>query len=184
LRSQIGLVEQDVFLFSKSIKENILLGLPSASDEEIIKAAKLAQAHEFISKFPDGYETIIGERGITLSGGQRQRVAIARAVLKNPSILILDDATSAIDSQTEDEINTAIKNVLEGRVSFLITHRISQIRRADLIVLIDRGMVIGLGKHETLLLDSPKYQSIFTTFDDFDLKTAVEAAVVSKQGVS
>jgi ATP-binding cassette subfamily B protein len=181
LRSQIGLVEQDIFLFSKSIKENIILGSISASEEDIINTAKLVQAHDFIMKYPEGYDTVIGERGITLSGGQRQRVAIARAVLKNPSILILDDATSAIDSQTEDEINTAIKNVLKGRVSFLITHRVSQIRRADLIILIDRGEIIGMGKHETLLLDNPKYQSIFSTFDDFDLNTAVENALISKQ---
>lgn len=174
LRSQIGLVEQDIFLFSKPIKENILLGNTSATDDAVIKACKLAKAHDFIVKLPDGYDTVIGERGITLSGGQRQRLAIARAILKDPAILILDDATSSIDSKTEDEINTAIKNVLQGRVSFLITHRISQIRRADEIILIDKGKIIGIGNHETLLLDNEKYQSIFSTFDDFDLKTAIK----------
>ena len=176
LRSQIGLVEQDVYLFSTTIRENIILGKPSASDDEITQACILAQAHEFITKLPDKYSTVLGERGITLSGGQRQRIAIARAILKNPAILILDDATSSIDSRTEDEINKAIKNVLQGRVSFLITHRISQIRRADVIILIDRGKVIGIGNHESLLTTNKKYQSIFSTFDDFDLKTAIKSS--------
>ena len=134
-------------------------------------------------KLPDGYDTVIGERGVTLSGGQRQRLAIARAILKNPAILILDDATSAIDSRTEDEINTAIKNVLQDRVSFLITHRISQIRRADIIILIDKGKIDGIGNHKTLLLDNPKYQSIFNTFDDFDLKTAIKAPKITQEVV-
>ncbi|OLS19614.1 MAG: putative multidrug export ATP-binding/permease protein [Candidatus Heimdallarchaeota archaeon LC_3] len=183
LRSQIGLVEQDVFLFSKSIKDNILLGSTTASEEDIINAAKLAKAHEFIQELPDGYETVIGERGITLSGGQRQRVAIARAILRNPAILILDDATSSIDSQTEDEINTAIKNVLQGRVSFLITHRIAQIRRADIIILIDKGKLVGIGDHTSLLRENIHYRSIFTTFDEFDLKTAVEPVIETKTEV-
>lgn len=175
LRSQIGLVEQDVYLFSRTIRENIILGNPSATDGEITQACIQAQAHEFISKFPDGYNTVLGERGITLSGGQRQRIAIARAILKNPSILIFDDATSSIDSRTEDEINKAIKNILYGRVSFLITHRISQIRRADIIILIDKGKVNGIGNHESLLMNNKKYQSIFSTFDDFDLATAIKS---------
>lgn len=183
LRSQIGLVEQDIFLFSKTIRENIILGNPRATDSEIENVCQLAQIHNFIVKLPDGYETVIGERGITLSGGQRQRIAIARAILRNPSILILDDATSAIDSKTEDEINIAIKNVLQGRVSFLITHRISQIRRADLIILIDRGQIIGIGNHDSLLLENKKYQSIFNTFDDFDLRTAIKIDKVTNPEV-
>lgn len=181
LRSQIGLVEQDVFLFSKTIQDNIILGDINATKENVIRACKLAQAHDFITKLSDGYDTVIGERGITLSGGQRQRLAIARAILRNPAILILDDATSAIDSRTEDEINTAIKNVLQGRVSFLITHRISQIRRADIIILIDKGKIIGIGNHEFLLQNNSKYQSIFNTFDDFDLKTAIKTSEITKQ---
>ena len=181
LRSQIGLVEQDVYLFSRTIRENIILGNPSATDEEITQACIQAQAHEFISKFPDGYNTVLGERGITLSGGQRQRIAIARAILKNPSILIFDDATSSIDSRTEDEINKAIKNILHGRVSFLITHRISQIRRADIIILIDKGKVNGIGNHESLLMNNKKYQSIFSTFDDFDLTTAIKSTQSSQE---
>ena len=181
LRSQISLVEQDVYLFSKTIRENIMLGDPAASDDKITQACILAQAHEFISSLPDGYNTVLGDRGITLSGGQRQRIAIARAILRNPAILILDDATSSIDSRTEDEINKAIKNVLQGRVAFLITHRISQIRRADVIILIDRGKIIGIGDHEFLLLNNKKYQSIFSTFDEFDLKTALKTGQSSME---
>ena len=168
LRSQMAVVEQDVFLFSKTIKENILVGNPAASMNQIIEAAKLAQAHTFIEALPSGYNTVIGERGITLSGGQRQRIAIARAILKNPAILILDDASSAIDSKTEDEIQTAIRTVLKGRVSFLITHRIAQIRHADVIVLVDKGEIIASGTHEQLLETSTKYRSIFDIFDEFN----------------
>ena len=168
LRSQMAVVEQDVFLFSKTIKENILVGNPSATMDQIIEAAKLAQAHSFIEALPSGYNTIIGERGITLSGGQRQRIAIARALLKNPAILILDDASSAIDSKTEDEIQIAIRNVLKGRVSFLITHRLAQIRHADIIILVDKGEIIASGTHEQLLETSAKYRSIFDIFDEFD----------------
>ena len=168
LRSQMAVVEQDVFLFSKTIKENILVGNPSATMDQIKEAAKLAQAHSFIEALPSGYNTIIGERGITLSGGQRQRIAIARALLKNPAILILDDASSAIDSKTEDEIQIAIRNVLKGRVSFLITHRLAQIRHADIIILVDKGEIIASGTHEQLLETSAKYRSIFDIFDEFD----------------
>ncbi|MHA2364571.1 MAG: ABC transporter ATP-binding protein [Candidatus Hodarchaeales archaeon] len=168
LRNQMALVEQDIFLFSKSIKDNIKFGAQNASDDEIIEAAKLAQAHTFIQDLPKGYDTVVGERGVTLSGGQRQRVAIARAILCNPRILILDDASSAIDSRTEDEINQAIKSVLKDRVSFLITHRIAQIRRADLIILIEKGKIINKGDHEELLKESPLYRAIFSSFDDFE----------------
>ena len=169
LRSQIGLVEQDVFLFSKTIRENILFGNESASEEEMIEAAKMAQAHNFIMALPKGYDTVIGERGITLSGGQRQRIAIARAILANPKILILDDASSAIDSRTEDEIQTAIRKVLKGRTTFLITHRIAQIRHADLIVLLKRGRVVAVGTHEELLRTEPLYRLIFSRFDELKL---------------
>ncbi len=170
LRSQMAVVEQDIFLFSRSIKDNITLGMTDIPLEKVIDAAKLAQAHEFIMALPDKYDTVIGERGITLSGGQRQRIAIARAILRNPRILILDDASSAIDSKTEDEIQTAINNVLTGRISFLITHRIAQIRKADLIILLDKGRIIGKGSHEELILTNSKYRMLFSTFDEFDQK--------------
>lgn len=165
LRNQMALVEQDVFLFSRTIKENISFGLQDLSEEEIIEAAKLANAHNFIMQLPEGYDTKIGERGTTLSGGQRQRIAIARAVVRNPRILILDDASSAIDSKTEDEINQAIRNVLKGRVAFIITHRIAQIRKADLIILMDQGRIIDKGTHEYLLKNSDRYKEIFSIFD-------------------
>lgn len=167
LRSQMAVVEQDIFLFSKTIRENIAFGL-DVSFDQIKESAKIAQAHNFISKLPKGYETNIGERGVTLSGGQRQRIAIARAILRNPRILILDDASSAIDSRTEDEIQQAIKSVLKGRVSFLITHRLAQIRRADQIILLDQGEIIGRGNHLELLKTNEKYRAIFSSFDEYD----------------
>ncbi|MHA1911303.1 MAG: ABC transporter ATP-binding protein [Candidatus Kariarchaeaceae archaeon] len=165
LRGQMAVVEQDVFLFSKSIADNIKLGLENVTEEAIIEAAKLAQIDNFIQSLNDGYDTEIGERGTRLSGGQKQRVAIARAIIRNPSILILDDASSAIDSQTEDEINKAIRDVLKNRVSFLITHRIAQISKADLIILLDQGKIIDQGTHDYLLKNSPKYLEIFSTLD-------------------
>ena len=168
LRSQMALVEQDIFLFSRSILANIRLSKPDATEEEVHSAAKLAQIHEFIMTLPDGYETEIGERGVQISGGQRQRIAIARAILKNPQILILDDASSAIDSQTEDEIQKAISEVLKGRNSFLITHRIAQIRKADLIILLDKGRIIGMGSHEHLLKTVTQYSDIFSTLKEVD----------------
>ena len=167
LRSQTAIVEQDVFLFSKTIKENISFGL-NVPIEAIMEAAKKAQAHKFIMDLPEGYDSVIGERGFTLSGGQRQRMAIARAILRNPKILILDDASSAIDSRTEDEIQTAIRTVLQDRVSFLITHRLAQIRRADKIVLMDKGEIIGIGTHMELLRSNAVYKSIFSSFDEYD----------------
>jgi ATP-binding cassette subfamily B protein len=170
----MSLVEQDIFLFSKSITENITLGMNGIPHETVVEAAKLARAHDFIEELPEGYETVIGERGITLSGGQRQRIAIARAVIRNPRILVLDDASSAIDSQTEDEINQAIREVLKNRVSFLITHRIAQIRKADLIVLLDQGKILDIGTHESLLKDSKKYQEIFSIFDEGERSLSTE----------
>jgi ATP-binding cassette, subfamily B, bacterial len=162
LRNQISYIEQDVFLFSRSIAENIAFGKQDATMEEIIEAAKEAQAHEFIMSFENGYETIIGERGATLSGGQRQRLALARAFLTSPKILILDDSTSAIDSETEDRIQQAIFRVSQGRTTILITHRLSQIRWADLIVVLRQGEVVAVGSHETLMQESRSYQRIFS----------------------
>jgi ATP-binding cassette subfamily B protein len=165
LRSQISTIEQDVFLFSRSIRENIAFGLGSrATEDAIIQAAKDAQAHDFIMSFKDGYDTVIGERGVTLSGGQRQRLAIARALLTDPRILILDDSTSAIDSATEDKIQQAIHRVLEGRTTFLITHRLSMIRRADLILMLDKGRIVDIGAHEALMGRNRLYQRIFARY--------------------
>jgi len=162
LRNHISIIEQDIFLFSTSIAENIAFGKPDATQEEIERAAKNAQAHEFISALENGYETIVGERGVTLSGGQRQRIAIARAFLTNPSILILDDSTSAIDSATEDHIQKAIYNAAKGRTTFLITHRLSQIRWADLIIVLKQGRINAIGTHEALMESSDAYRRIFS----------------------
>ncbi|MFZ3071482.1 MAG: ABC transporter ATP-binding protein [Anaerolineaceae bacterium] len=162
LRSQISIIEQDIFLFSKSIHENIAFGKPDATRTEVEEAAKKAQAHEFISTMPDGYDTVIGERGVTLSGGQRQRIALARAFLTDPKILILDDSTSAIDSKTEDEIQKAIQTASEGRTTFIITHRLSQIRWADQIIVMRQGTVSDIGTHAELMRSSRSYRNIFT----------------------
>jgi ATP-binding cassette subfamily B protein len=166
LRSQISTIEQDIFLFSRPIDENIAFGLTQNPEPEVIEAAaKTAQAHEFITSFSDGYKTVIGERGVTLSGGQRQRLAIARAILTDPRILILDDSTSAIDSATEDQIQSAIKRVLEGRTTLLITHRLSQIRWADRILVISNSEIIDQGSHEELMLRCDLYHRIFARYD-------------------
>ena len=161
LRSQIGKIEQDIFLFSRSIAENIAFGKPAATRAEIEQAARAAQAHDFILGFKDGYETKVGERGVTLSGGQRQRIALARAFLSNPRILILDDSTSAIDSATEDEIQSAMRRISSQRTTFLITHRLSQIRWADRILVLRRGSLVDQGTHEELLARSGDYCRIF-----------------------
>ncbi len=166
LRSQVSTIEQDIFLFSRSISENIAYGLGQKADTATIEqAAHDAQAHEFIMGFKDGYETVIGERGVTLSGGQRQRIAIARALLTDPRILILDDSTSAIDSATEDEIQKAIRRLLEGRTTLLITHRLSQIRWADKILVLRRGELVDQGTHAELLERCDLYRRIFTHYE-------------------
>ena len=161
LRSQISIIEQDVFLFSRSVSENIAFGDPGASTAEIENAAKSAQADGFISEFEKGYETVIGERGVTLSGGQRQRLAIARAFLTDPHILILDDSTSAIDSATEDMIQRAIAAAAKGRTTLIITHRLSQIRWADLIIVLRKGRIAAIGNHDELMQSSDAYARIF-----------------------
>jgi len=161
LRSQISMIEQDIFLFSRSVGDNIAFGKPGASKEEVVAAAQSAQADEFIQSFEKGYETVVGERGVTLSGGQRQRIALARAFLTNPYILILDDSTSAIDSATEDKIQRAIANAARGRTTFIITHRLSQIRWADLIIMLRKGRIAALGTHEKLMKTSEAYSRIF-----------------------
>ncbi len=165
LRSQISTIEQDVFLFSRSLSENIAFGAPDADQEAIIQAAKEAQAHEFIMSFAEGYQTEVGERGVMLSGGQRQRIAIARAFLTDPRILILDDSTSAIDSATEDQIQRAMKRISSQRTTILITHRLSQIRWADHILVLNNGNLVDQGTHEELLESSEAYQRIFARYD-------------------
>ncbi len=165
LRSQISFIEQDIFLFSRTLAENIAFGSADATQLEIEHAAREAQAHEFIMSFKDGYETEVGERGVTLSGGQRQRVAIARAFLTNPRVLILDDSTSAIDSATEDKIQQAMRRISEARTTFLITHRLSQIRWADRILVLKQGELVDQGTHEELLARSRDYQRIFARYE-------------------
>ncbi len=164
LRSQISIIEQDVFLFSRSVAENIAFGRDEVDMDDIIESAKLAQAHEFISDLQAGYDTIIGQRGMTLSGGQRQRLALARAFQTDPPILILDDSTSAIDSATEDKIQRAIWSAASGRTTLLITHRLSQIRWADHIVVLRKGRVVAQGTHEELLRSSESYRHIFDRY--------------------
>ena len=161
LRDQIGIVLQETTLFAATVKENIAFGDPDATDEEIVAAAKAAQAHDFISAMPDGYETLVGERGSTLSGGQKQRVAIARALLKNPRILILDDATSSVDTETERLIQKALANLMKGRTSFVIAQRLSTVRIADQTLVLDQGKVVARGTHETLLETSELYAQIY-----------------------
>ncbi len=165
LRSQISTIEQDVFLFSRTLAENIAFGCADASQAAIEEAAREAQAHDFILDFADGYETEVGERGVTLSGGQRQRIAIARAFLTDPRILILDDSTSAIDSATEDRIQQAMRRISRARTTFIITHRLSQIRWADRILVLRRGELIDQGPHETLMARCEPYRRIFTRYE-------------------
>jgi ATP-binding cassette, subfamily B, multidrug efflux pump len=160
LREQIGIVLQDTTLFSGTIRDNIAYGRPDATDEEVFGAARAAQAHDFIQGFPDGYGTVVGERGVTLSGGQRQRIAIARALLRDPRILILDDSTSAVDAETEYQIQQALETLMRGRTSFVIAQRISTVRAADLILLLERGRIVAHGTHEELLAESPLYGEI------------------------
>jgi ATP-binding cassette, subfamily B, bacterial len=161
LRSQISMIEQDIFLFSRSISDNLAFGKPGAGQDEVESAARAAQAHDFIETFENGYETVIGERGVTLSGGQRQRLALGRAFLTDPRILILDDSTSAIDSATEDKIQRAISAAARGRTTFIITHRLSQIRWADLILVLRNGQVAAMGTHDELMQTSDAYARIF-----------------------
>ncbi len=161
LRDQIGMVLQDTTLFAATIEENIAFGRPGASHEEVVAAARSAQAHDFIVDTVDGYDTRIGERGVTLSGGQKQRIAIARALLKDPRILILDDATSSVDTETERLIQLALEKLMEGRTSFIIAQRLSTVRMADRIVVLEDGAVTATGTHSELLERSPLYARVY-----------------------
>jgi ATP-binding cassette subfamily B protein len=161
LRAQIGLVPQETVLFSGTIRDNIRYGRPEASDEEVIAAARAAQAHDFITDFPDGYDTVIGQRGVNLSGGQKQRLAIARALLMNPRVLLLDDSTSSVDVETEARIRAALDQFRAGRTVFLVAQRISSVLDADRIVVLDRGRIAALGNHLELMASSPIYREIY-----------------------
>ncbi|GBD84276.1 putative multidrug export ATP-binding/permease protein [bacterium BMS3Abin02] len=160
LRSQVALVFEEPFLFSASIAENIAFGAPDATDEQVRLAARLAQANEFICRLPDGYDTVVGERGYSLSGGQRQRIALARAILRDPRVLILDDATSSVDAVTEMEIRQALEEVMAGRTTIIIAHRTSSLTLADRVVLLDDGEIVASGTHEQLLAESPRYREV------------------------
>jgi ABC-type multidrug transport system fused ATPase/permease subunit len=161
LRREIGIVAQDPFLFSATVRENIAFGRPDATDEEVAHAARLAQAAEFVAELPQGYETVIGERGITLSGGQRQRIAIARALLLDPRILILDDATASVDATTEARIRLGLRQAMRGRTTIIIAHRLSTLALADELVVLDRGRIVARGTHDELLERSPVYREIY-----------------------
>jgi ATP-binding cassette subfamily B protein len=161
LRAQIGIVLQDTFLFSTTVMENIRFGRPEASDEEVIAAAQLAHADGFIERLPDGYQTVLGERGSGLSQGQRQLIAIARAALADPRILILDEATSSVDTRTERLIQKALEKLLAGRTSFVIAHRLSTIRNADQVLVLDKGQIVERGKHDELLERKGFYYNLY-----------------------
>ena len=172
LRRQIGLVLQDPLLFSATIRENIAYGRPDATEEEVIVAAKAARAHDFIMSFPEGYDTIVGERGITLSGGQRQRVAIARALLVDPRILILDDSTSSVDTETEYEIQQALNTLMRGRTSFVIAQRLTTVKNADQVLVLDHGRIAQRGTHAELIAQPGPYREVY----DLQLRDQEEAA--------
>jgi len=179
LRSQIGIVEQEPFLFSRSIEENITYGVHrKVSKDEIVQTAKQAAIHDVIMEFPKGYQTLVGERGVTLSGGQKQRVAIARALLKNPRILILDDSTSSVDTETEAQIRVALKNLMEDRTTFIIAHRIQSVMNADQILVFDKGKIIQQGTHDELMGTDGMYRDIFNIQTRIEVELEKEIASV------
>ena len=161
LRHHVGVVMQDVFLFSATIRENIAYGVRNAAEEDIVAAAEAANAHGFISGFADGYDTWVGERGVSLSGGQKQRVAIARALLRNPSILLLDDSTSSVDTETEYQIQQALTGLMKERTTFVIAHRLLTLKGADQILVLDNGSIIERGTHVELLDSNGAYRKLY-----------------------
>jgi ATP-binding cassette subfamily B protein len=161
LRSQIGIVEQEPFLFSRTIRENITYGVGrEVSDEDVESAARSAAIHETIKSFPEGYDTLVGEKGVTLSGGQKQRMAIARTLLRDPRILILDDSTSSVDTETEGEIRSALRDLMVGRTTFIIAHRIQSVMAADQILVLDEGKIVERGGHDSLMAQGGIYKEI------------------------
>jgi ATP-binding cassette subfamily B protein len=175
LRRAIGAVFQDSFLFSHTVAANISFGRPNASDDDIRSSAEIASAHGFISEMPDGYETLVGEHGSNLSGGQRQRLSLARALLVNPPILLLDDATAAVDPETEHEIQQAISHALEGRTTIMVSNRISALRRADRILILDQGRIAAIGTHEDLVQTNRFYRHLV------ELQCGLHSPVSSRQ---
>ncbi len=173
LRSTIGMVHQDPFLFSATIRENIAFAKPDAPLEKVVDAAKAANIHDFIARLENGYDTIIGERGVTLSGGQKQRLAIARALLADPKILILDDSTSSVDAKTEMLIQEALENLMIGRTTFIITHRLSTVRNANLIVMMEKGRIMEIGSHDELVERNGLYAGIFSTLEEMEMAAFV-----------
>jgi ATP-binding cassette subfamily B protein len=179
LRKQIGIVEQEPFLFSRSIGENITYGVGrDVPQEEVEAAARAAAIHDVVLTFPDGYKTLVGEKGVTLSGGQKQRVAIARTLLKNPRILILDDSTSSVDTETEAEIRVALNRLMENRTTFIIAHRIQSVMNADLILVMDKGAVVQMGRHEELVAQDGMYRRIYDIQTRIDIELEEEIASV------
>jgi ATP-binding cassette, subfamily B, bacterial len=176
LRAAIGLVSQDVFLFHGSVHENLVYGRPDATDEEVVRAAILAEAHGFIVALPDGYETTVGERGQKLSGGQRQRLSIARAILSDPAILVLDEATSAVDNETEAAIQRSVARVSHSRTTVVIAHRLSTVRHVDRIHVLHRGRVVEAGTHDELLAAEGRYAALW------QVQTGEAAAVLPAEG--
>jgi ATP-binding cassette subfamily B protein len=177
LRQQIGIVEQEPFLFSRSVRENITYGVGrQVSDAEVEAAARAAAIHDVILGFPEGYRTLVGEKGITLSGGQKQRVAIARTLLKDPRILILDDSTSSVDTETEAEIRSALEELMRGRTTFIIAHRIQSVMNADQILVLEKGSIIQRGTHEQLLAEPGLYRRIY------ELQARIEVEVEKEVG--
>jgi ATP-binding cassette subfamily B protein len=180
LRENIAMVMQDIFLFSDTIEGNIAYGVPDASFESVQTAAKMAEAHEFITRLPDGYDTIVGERGVGLSGGQKQRIALARAMLKDPTILILDDTTSSVDMETERSIQKTLKTFGQGKTCFIIAHRISSVKDADLIMVMENGRIIERGKHEELLIKKGYYYNVYKNqYGNFDVQHRGEEVIVN-----
>ncbi len=170
LRERIGIVMQEPFLFSTTIRENITYGVTrDVSDEEVFEAARWAAVHDVIMSFPDGYDTMVGERGVTLSGGQKQRITLARTFLRAPNLLILDDATSAVDTETEETIRTALQKLMNGRTTFLIAHRVQSVMDADLILMMDHGRIVQSGTHKELLNQPGMYRRVY------DLQSRIEA---------